>query len=474
MYTAVNSLVTPYQPGAEQQMLAITKDHGETWENVQLAIDKTDIPPNPYDLLIEGFRDPFPFRSTTFDHLLGLTPTGDDEDSIYVTISGSVNEKGGRLWLYHSKNWVDWELRGPLLSHPVNYTSNPIYYGSDGENFEVASYFEIPDAAGGDNFHVLTYGTERGRDDHFKHWSVFVAGQELEVVQPDNAEVIQPTLRVKETITGVLDWGLLYAVLKFDDTKNNNRPLTLGWIQDDLIDPKKNPARWNGVMGVFRETFIQTVENVSPNDPVLKNGENILIYDKNTKSVRLMGTKPMEEYKQIRGQKWSLDCNSKHTDFSNYKIPVNSKFVEIDATFKIKSKDSGALGIVVRQSENQETVINYIPNQGNVYINRTLSTSNPDLYRITPEVAPLPLFQVNAPPQNDHSNNKASSQFEDLHLRIYVDNSILEVFANERLAISTRIYPDEDSNDLSIRIPNDVTVSSFDTYEITFAAFDRP
>lgn len=228
-------------------------------------------------------------------------------------------------------------------------------------------------------------------------------------------------------------------------------------------------------MGLFRETFIQTVNHVSPNDPLLKKGENTFIYDKNSRSVRLMGTRPMKEYEQIRSQnpdqKWSLDYKP-NTDYSNYKIPIDSKYVEIDATFKIKSKDSGALGIVVRQSDTQETVINYIPNQSNIYINRTLSTSSLDLYKVTPEIAPLPLFQINDP--NSDNSNSAADKYEDLNLRIFLDNSLLEVFANERLAISTRIYPDDNSNGLSIRIPNDVTVSNFDVYNIAFTAFDRP
>ncbi|CAO3607995.1 unnamed protein product [Cunninghamella echinulata] len=470
IYTAVNRLNLPYEPGAEQQMLTITKDNGDTWVDKQLVVDKSDI---PFDLPVNAFRDPYLFRSTTFDELLHLQPKNEEDDSIYMTISSSVVKQGGRLWLYHSKNWLDWEFHGPILSHPVNYTANPTYFGSDGDNFEVASYFELPDPAGGDNFHVLSYGSERGRDDHFLHWTLFTAGQELEIIQPDNVEVAQPTPRLKETISGVVDWGLLYAVLEFKDPKNNGRSLNIGWVQDDLLDPKKNPARWNGVMGLYREAFIQKVDNVSPNDPILAKGKGAWIYDEQTRSVRLMGTRPMSDYEQIRGEKWSLDCKSnKKSDFSNYKIPVDSKYIEIDATFKIQSKNAGALGIVVRQSDTEETLINYVHKEGHIYINRTLSTQQTDLYRTTPEIAPFPLFQINAPNSDE---NQAPPKYEDLHLRIFVDNSMLEVFANDRLALSTRIYPNPNANGLSIRIPkDDVSVSNFDVYTIDFDAFDRP
>ncbi|KAI9305905.1 glycosyl hydrolase [Cunninghamella echinulata] len=470
IYTAVNRLNTPYEPGAEQQMLTITKDNGDTWVDKQLVVDKSDI---PFDLPVNGFRDPYLFRSTTFDELLNLKPNNEEDDSIYMTISSSVVKQGGRLWLYHSKNWLDWEFRGPILSHPVNYTSNPTYFGSDGDNFEVASYFELSDPAGGDNFHVLSYGSERGRDDHFLHWTLFTAGQELEIIQPDNVEVAQPTPRLKETISGVVDWGLLYAVLEFKDPKNNDRSLNIGWVQDDLLNPKNNPARWNGVMGLYREAFIQKIDHVAPNDPILAKGKGAWIYDEQTRSVRLMGTRPMPDYEQIRGEKWSLDCNSnKQNDFSNYKIPVDSKYIEIDATFKIKSEDAGALGVVVRQSDTEETVINYVHKEGHIYINRTLSTQQTDLYRTTPEIAPFPLFQINAP---NSDQSQAPPKYEDLHLRIFVDNSMLEVFANDRLAVSTRIYPDPNANGLSIRIPNeDFSVSNFDVYTIDFVAFDRP
>ena len=36
---------------------------------------------------------------------------------------------------------------------------------------------------------------------------------------------------------------------------------------------------------------------------------------------------------------------------------------------------------------------------------------------------------------------------EPLHLRVFIDNSVIEVFANDRQAITRRVYPEGDASD---------------------------
>ncbi|ORZ22493.1 glycosyl hydrolase [Absidia repens] len=465
VYTAVSASGDPYIQGQEKQVLAVTKDNGDTWTRI-----KTVIAEPPRNLTVNGFRDPYLFRSPAFDQLLKLG--GDASDSIYMSVSSGIDEKGGRLWLYHSTNWVDWEFRGPLLSHPAQHVANEVYYGNDGSNWEVASYYPLKDPLGGDDWHFATWGTQGGRQKkNFDHWGVWTAGQRLSLSEPDEDEVAAPTPRIEETMSGVFDWGLLYAQLMFEDTKDgNDRALVVGWVQDDLLAPEKNPGRWNGVMGLVRETFIQKIDNVSPQDPLLQQGYSSWVYDEKTNTVRTLGTRPVEEVAFMRGdnKKWTLDqSDAESKDLSNYSIPVNSKYVEIDATFHTSSES--IFSIVVRQSEHEETVISYIPSNSNIHINRTISTQQSDVYRTGSESHPVPLFRI----QDDKDDKKAT--LEPLNLRIFVDNSLVEVFANERMAVSTRIYPThDDSIGMSLRLPSDVTVTKLDVYSIDFTAWDRP
>ena len=56
---------------------------------------------------------------------------------------------------------------------------------------------------------------------------------------------------------------------------------------------------------------------------------------------------------------------------------------------------------------------------------------------------------------------------ENLNLRVFIDNSIIEVFANDRQAICRRIYPEKKGNGLNLfSIGGDINVKSFKSWEI--------
>ena len=56
---------------------------------------------------------------------------------------------------------------------------------------------------------------------------------------------------------------------------------------------------------------------------------------------------------------------------------------------------------------------------------------------------------------------------ENLTLRVFIDNSIVEVFANERQAISRRVYPEKKGNGISLfPTGKDINVKSFKSWEI--------
>ena len=58
---------------------------------------------------------------------------------------------------------------------------------------------------------------------------------------------------------------------------------------------------------------------------------------------------------------------------------------------------------------------------------------------------------------------------EPLRLRVFVDRSIVEVFANDRLCIAARVYPGrEDSVGVSLRAQgSDATLNSLDAWQMS-------
>ena len=56
---------------------------------------------------------------------------------------------------------------------------------------------------------------------------------------------------------------------------------------------------------------------------------------------------------------------------------------------------------------------------------------------------------------------------ENINLRVFIDNSIIEVFANDRQAICRRIYPEKNGNGLNLfSIGGDINVKSLKLWEI--------
>ena len=56
---------------------------------------------------------------------------------------------------------------------------------------------------------------------------------------------------------------------------------------------------------------------------------------------------------------------------------------------------------------------------------------------------------------------------ETLTLRVFIDNSIIEVFANERQAITRRVYPEKKGNGISLfSNGGDINIKSFKSWEL--------
>jgi beta-fructofuranosidase len=79
------------------------------------------------------------------------------------------------------------------------------------------------------------------------------------------------------------------------------------------------------------------------------------------------------------------------------------------------------------------TSVYYDSNDENVIIDRSLVPVTSPSVCLAPEIAPFSLFTQ----WNAESNQDVE---ETLNIRAFCDASVLEVFVNERVAITTRIY----------------------------------
>jgi fructan beta-fructosidase len=213
------------------------------------------------------------------------------------------------------------------------------------------------------------------------------------------------------TPRGVLDYGATaYAFQTFSDVPNGRR-LLMAWMQDGLSgrNARTGPFAampWQGGYTVVRELTLKTIDGVLQ-----------------------LTDQPVEEMNQLRGHLYSITDKA---IAANASVPVESagtgNQLDIEATLDPGSAARAGLKILV--GSGQETVIGYDSAANQLYVDknradglagRTGRNRTPDgVYRATlPE-------EVRGKP---------------VKLRVLVDRSAVEVFADGGRAMAFFIYP---------------------------------
>ena len=171
-----------------------------------------------------------------------------------------------------------------------------------------------------------------------------------------------------------------------------------GWIPEGLREAVQRAAGWAGVMSLPRVLSLS---------------------DRGTLAV-----KPVPELKILRRNRCRLTNLRINPDTFLPLEDVNGDCLEILATFELG--DAQALGIKVRCSPdgNEQTAIFYSLEDKCLALDADLSSVNPDVVSLGVQRGPLEL-----------------AADEPLMLHIFVDRSIIEVFANHRQCLTKRIYP---------------------------------
>jgi beta-fructofuranosidase len=163
----------------------------------------------PERMAVTGFRDPSVWRQ---------------HDSYYMTVGSSVENAGGCVLLYRSKDLKHWDYLHTLTSGKWNgkKTPNPC---DDGELWECPDFFALN---GG---HVLIYST-LGK-------VIWQSGRLDEV-----AMVFHPLK------SGELDLEAFYAPKTQLDARG--RRILWGWIKEQRSDDAMRAAGWSGMMSLPR------------------------------------------------------------------------------------------------------------------------------------------------------------------------------------------------------------------------------
>ena len=297
----------------------------------------------------------------------------------YQLIGAGIKGVGGTVLLYRSANLLEWEYMHPFYTGDRNSTV-PVWTGS---------MWECPDFFPLGNKYVLVvsvFDESRFREGAYKeslHYAVaFVGDYTNHTFTPMTQSII--------------DYGgYYYAPQTMLDPKG--RRLQFGWLWEGRSDEAQWTAGWSGVMSLPRVLSLST--------------DNMLRFE------------PASELKQLRGKHWQLKDFSIPPTSITYLREMQGDCLEIQVEFILDEATEVGIGVRCAPDGAEQTFIRYDRLHGMLLIDRQQSS-------LSEEVE-----------QDIRSGPLALAANESLFLHIFLDCSVIEVFANYRLCMSSRVYP---------------------------------
>ena len=428
IYTAVSHLPIhfskAYHWGSEKLALAVSLDGGRHWHRDASSI----ILPGPPEELkgeVISWRDPFVSPWPEMDDQLGV----ERDQYLYGLISGGLKDRTPTAFLYQipRDNLRRWTFISTVAEVGLHFRLDE-RNAEMGQNWEVCNFFSMHDRQ------YLLMNVEGAGDDakgrHAMWTSVDMQGSQL----------------VPRT-SGLVDHGCLYAATTFLHGPSQRRILW-GWVtEDDLAESRYQQQGWSGCMALPRELVSLTyraIDGCIATDAYAASQYRITPDEHGSLQLQTLGWRPVAETAELRkGARHLLLRQSLAR-----RLPIQSRNMELQVDFSTKGQEEAGVLLCHNPSLSQYTKIVF--RSGAIHVDRSQSTRDMDV-TTTPIVAPLALLPF------------ADGTTESVQMRIFLDNSVLEVFVNDRVAITTRIYCDDDEA---------VHVSLFHSYP-PHAHFDR-
>lgn len=421
----------PY--ATETQNIATSSDGGKTWQKWE---GNPWLNGQPGGWNVTGLRDPVFAPNPKLDKILGH-----DSRKWYLVMGSGIRDVGPRIPLFSadSHDLTNWTFEGALWEPAINtsFGGDRTKAGNYGANFELAGFYDEVEKVenGGDGITthwIVSFGAEGFADEWhpLAHWSLFVLG---DVHRRENGST-----EFETKASGVLDWGNLYALNAFHDTKNDRRVIW-GWSDEDLNNTAAVVQQgFQGSLGLPRELFVKKFHDVLPPAGGVQDGPEIWedSASNGTYTATAVAQQPLADVvSAIQGKEHRLFDQPKMITSRQDFHQVNSSHFHLQTTIS-KTPNSSAdsfIGLQIRASPNQEefTEIRYYAFNSSIVLDRTHSTllaaSHPAIGTAT-FVGHFETFSY-------------LNGTEPLVMDVFVDGSLLEIFINDRFAMTSRVYP---------------------------------
>ncbi|KAL3428687.1 glycosyl hydrolase [Aspergillus tetrazonus] len=424
LYTSVSSLpihwTLPYVYGSESQSLAVTYNVGKN--STKLEIPPVIVgPPRPD---VTAFRDPFVFKNGQLDEAFDSR-----EGTWYTVISGGICEVGPCIFLYRSvsSDFEEWDYLGEWFSAPANSTwGNGDWARVFGFNWETANAFSLDkEGYNRDGNTFMTFGVEGS----YAPIQPGVTSMHAMLWASGDVSVQDGNASFTPDMVGVFDWGLSAYAAAGKVVPSTAKPSDYGpdrfisyvWLTGD--------QGWQNTLLLPRELRVLSIHNVVNNELVHENGswrvaEGSGAGEGHCVKLETLGIDIARETYHAMTNAPSFtepDHTLTEEDILPFQTSPETKFFVLEAqlSFPQSARGSGLqAGFQILASE---------------FDAAAETTSGIDE---SPESGRLRLFDV-------HDYGKSTRGYgceqhiETLDLTIVVDNSVLEVYANSRFALST-------------------------------------
>ena len=318
----------------------------------------------------------------------------------YVLCGGHEAARGDTAYLFRSTDLVHWEYRHPFYRSDGRWTEL-------GEDCAVPCFFPLGER------HVLLFVSH-------KYGAQYYVGRYRD-------ERFEPEQH------GRMNWagGQLIAPMTLRDP--HGRQLFFGWVCEAIHNCSSRAAGWAGVMTLPRELSLD------------EKGR--------------LGVEPVPELQVLRlghsqRQPFRLEADEELT-----LDEVHGDGLEL--AVEMRSHHARRFGVKVRCSPDgaEETVIAFSPHRGTLSVDTRRSSLRQDVVQPWPcpwgVMYPNPLerrvLPFHAEPVDiEHvAVQEAPLELdaeEPLRLRVFLDRSVLEVFANGRQCVTQRLYPSRDDS----------------------------
>lgn len=222
---------------------------------------------------------------------------------------------------------------------------------------------------------------------------------------------------------GVIDSGLLYAVTSFLDTKNNaSRRVQWGWANEENNNFAITQSGYQGAITLPREMYVIKTQDLVNTDGSLTTKGNTRVVEQSdgTFTGYTLGARPLPDVVEgLRKGVRRTDIDTASTCQTSMMAGNGSSHMELQVTL---SNATGPAGVVIAASPGGEerTVVWYSPENYTINVDRSQSSTIDEFANYTM----LGYF---------YPYTFSNGTQESLHMDIFVDGSLVEVFVNVSL-----------------------------------------